>query len=66
MNSNSEVHSASSTPSNLAEVLPSLSAIQDPHVLIVGANRGIGLGFVRGLLSIPTIKTVAKVNAFGN
>ena len=58
MNSNLEVHSNTPRPSDLADVLPNLSAIQEPHVLVVGANRGIGLGFVRTLLNMPTIKTL--------
>ncbi|MEM9218934.1 MAG: SDR family NAD(P)-dependent oxidoreductase [Cyanobacteria bacterium P01_F01_bin.150] len=58
MNPNLAVQSSIADPTNLAEVLPSLSTVADPNVLIVGANRGIGLGFVRALLNIADVKTV--------
>ena len=35
-----------------------LDTIPTAHVLIVGASRGIGCGFVRALLAVPNVKTV--------
>lgn len=58
MNANTELYSSSATPLDFTELLPSLSTIESPHVLIVGANRGIGFGFVQTLLQSAAIKTV--------
>lgn len=38
--------------------LPNLDDITELNVLIVGASRGIGCGFVRALLTLPNVKTV--------
>ena len=54
----STVSPSNSTPAHLADTLPNLSSIQGANVLIVGASRGIGCGFVRTLLQLPSIKTV--------
>ena len=57
-NNPSATYPSGNTSLHLTNSLPHLASIKDGQVLIVGASRGIGCGFVKTLLGHPTLKTV--------